>query len=73
VDLQRQLFAAEDQGRLTARAHRGGQQLPRLGSDPGGVALEVELVDELPAARAVLPAGGRIGPALGLTVADRGR
>ena len=51
---------------------RRGEQLPGLGGDPGGVAGQVERVDQLPAAGAVLAAGGRVGAALGLPVADRG-
>ena len=39
----------------------------------GACAGQVELVDQLPAAGAVLPAVRRVGPPLGLAVADRGR
>ncbi len=71
VDLQRQLLGAEDQRRLPARAQRRRQQRPRLLGDPCRVGVEVELLDELPAARAVLAPRRRIRAALGLAVADR--
>ena len=71
VDLQRHLLAAEDQRRLAARARWRRQQRPRLVGHPGGVGVEVDLVDQLPAAGAVLATRGRVGAALRLAVADR--
>ena len=70
VDLQRHLLAAEDQRRLAARAQWRRQQRPRLLGDAGRVGLDVDLVDELPAPRAVLAARRRVRPALRLAVAD---
>src|SRR6185503_4703629 len=74
VDLERHLLAAEDQvGRIQRRAGVRRQELPRLFGDPNGVAGEVQLADQLPAARAVLAADARIAPALRLALADRRR
>ena len=56
-----------------ARARRRRQQGPGLVGDPRRVGLDVDLVDHLPAPRAVLPAGGRVRAALRLAVADRRR
>jgi hypothetical protein len=47
--------------------------LTGLVGDPGGVAGEIELVDQLPAPRRVLPARGRVRADLRLAVADRHR
>ena len=54
--------------------HGGADSRARgLVGDPGGVGLEVELVDELPPAGAVLAARRRVRPPLRLAVADRRR
>src|SRR6185369_12480552 len=74
VDLEGHLLAAEDQvRRVERRAHVGGEEGPCLLRDPGGVGRQVQLADELPAARAVLAADAGVAPALGLVLADRGR
>ena len=52
--------------------HAGArEQLPGLLGDARRVGVEVDLVDELPAPRAVLAARRRVRPALRLAVADR--
>ena len=58
---------------VVSPAGHGGadEQGPRLVGDTRRVGLDVDLVDHLPAPRAVLPAGGRVRAALRLAVADR--
>src|SRR5207342_262476 len=70
VDLERELFGAEDQRRLAARARWRGEQLPGLRSDPRRLSSEVERLHELPPLRAVVPARRRVGATLRLPVAD---
>src|SRR4029453_3501404 len=59
------------QGGLAGWAERRGEQRPRLLGHPRSVLHQRQLVDEFPAAGAVLPAVRRPGPALDLAVAIR--
>src|SRR6266511_990523 len=72
VDLQRELLAADDDGGLALRALRRGHQRPRLFGHPRGVLAEVQLVDQLPAAGAVLAPVRWVGAPLGRAFADNG-
>ena len=73
VDLQGELLGARGSGRSRRSGTTGAVSSSRASdADPGGVALEVELLDELPAAGAELAARGGPGAALGLVLADRG-
>ena len=74
VDLQRHLLAAEDQVGLAGRARRRGQQRLRLLGDPrrrapGRSSSSTNSQPRVP----YCPRTRRVGAALGLAVADRGR
>src|SRR4029079_10359342 len=73
MDLERHLLATEDQVRRLERgAGVRAEQRPGLAPDARRLAGQVDLADELPAARSVLAADAGVGAPLGLTFADSG-
>ncbi len=69
VDLEGHLLGADDEvGRVVAGALGRGQQRAGFLGDPGGVARQVQLAHQLPAARAVLATNAGVAAALRLVV-----